>query len=179
MVKHDPKCLLEVTNSSSHNPSHRMIESFTNQTHHYQPPLYQKHMGTHCFNTHLNVFFLLTSAPLQFENRLLNTTMALSSKIKSATRMYILRRYHLPAAAKCLMKNLISGRGFLHRQWRSWEMQMQLHIEFKSDEDAERCAILAKIWSYLLRNRAPYSKKIEVENIDGARAFDIENRNST
>ena len=104
MVKHDPKCLLEVTKSSSHNPSDRLIEPFTNQTHHNQPPFYQKHMGTYCFNTHLNVFFLLTSAPLQFENRPLNTTMALSSKIKRATRMYILRRYHLPAAAKCLMK---------------------------------------------------------------------------
>ena len=110
-----------------------MIESFTNQTHHNQPPLYQKHMGTYCFNTHLNVFFLLKIAPLQFENRLLNTTMALSSKIKRATRMYILRRYHLPAAAKCLMKNLISGRGYLHEDHTQWEMQMQLHIEFKSD----------------------------------------------
>ena len=117
MVKHDPKCLLEVTKSSSHNPSDRMIESFTNQTQHNQPPLYQKHMGTYCFNTHLNVFFLLTSAPLQFENRLLNTTMALSSKIKRATRMYILRRYHLPAVETCAMKSLISGRGFLHGQW--------------------------------------------------------------
>ena len=95
---------MPVTKLSSHNPSDRMIESFTNQTHHNQPPLYQKHMGTYCFNTHLDVFFLLTNAPLQFENRLLNTTMALSSKIKRATRMYILRRYHLPAAAKCLMK---------------------------------------------------------------------------
>ena len=156
MVKHDPKCLLEVTNSSSHNPSHRMIESFTNQTHHYQPPLYQKHMGTYCFNTHLNVFFLLTSAPLQFENRLLNTTMALSSKIKRATRMYILRRYHLPAVATCAMKSLISGRGFLHRQWTRREMQMQLHIEFKSDEDAESCLISAKTWSYLSDNRTYY-----------------------
>ena len=120
-----------------------MIESFTNQTHHNQPSLYQKHMETYCFNTHLNVFFLLTSAPLQFENRLLNTTMALSSKIKRATRMYILRRYHLPAVATCAMKSLISGRGFLHGQWGRREMQMQLHIEFKSDEDAEICAILA------------------------------------
>ena len=56
MVKHQSKCLLEVTKSSSHNPSDRMIESFTNQTHHNQPPLYQKHMGTYCFNTHLDVF---------------------------------------------------------------------------------------------------------------------------
>ena len=137
MVKHQSKCLLEVTKSSSHNPSDRMIESFTNQTHHNQPPLYQKHMGTYCFNTHLDVFFLLTNAPLQFENRLLNTTMALSSKIKRATRMYILRRYNLPAAAKCPMKNLISGRGFLHGEQGRGEMQMQSHIEFKSDEDAE------------------------------------------
>ena len=156
MVKHQSKCLLEVTKSSSHNRSDRMIISSTNQTYHNQPPLYQKHMGTYRFKTHLNVFFLLTNAPLQLENRLLNTTMALSSKIKHATRMYILRRYHLPAAAKCLMKNLISGRGFLHQQWRRWEMQMQLHIEFKSDEDAESCLISAKIWSYLLRNRNYY-----------------------
>ena len=106
MVKHQSKCLLEVTKSSSHNPSDRMIEPFTNQTHHNQPSLYQKHMETYCFNTHLNILFLLTSAPLQFENRLLNTTMALSSKIERATRMYILRRYHLPAAAKCLMKKI-------------------------------------------------------------------------
>ena len=139
MVKHDPKCLLEVTNSSSHNLPNHMISSFANQTHHNQPPLYQKHMGTYCFNTHLNVFFLLKIAPLQFENRLLNTTMALSSKIKSATRMYILRRYHLPAVATCAMKSLISGRGFLHRHWARWEIQMQLHIEFKSDEGAESC----------------------------------------
>ena len=104
-----PKCLLEVTNSSSHNLPNHMISSFANQTHHNQPPLYQKHMGTCCFNTHLNVFFLLTSAPLQFENRLLNTTMALSSKTKCATRMCILRRYHLPAVAICAMKILISG----------------------------------------------------------------------
>ena len=145
MVQHRPKCLLQVTNSPSQNPSHRMVSSFTNQTHHNQPPLYQKHMGTYCFNTHLNVFFLLTIAPLQFENRLLNTTMALSSKIKSATRMYILRRYHLPAVATCAMKSSISGRGFLHRQWRRREMQMQLHIEFKSDEDAETCPIMPKI----------------------------------
>ena len=102
-------------------------------------------MGTYCFNTHLDVFFLLTNAPLQFENRLLNTTMALSSKIKRATRMYILRRYHLPAVAMCAMKSLISGRGFLHEDDTQEEMQMQLHIELKSDEDAERCTILAKI----------------------------------
>ena len=114
MVKHQSKCLLEVTKSSSHNRSDRMIESSTNQTYHNQPPLYQKHMGTYCFNTHLNVFFLLTSAPLQFENRLLNTTMALSSKTKRATRMCILRRYHLPTVAMCAMKSLISGRGVLH-----------------------------------------------------------------
>ena len=176
MVKHDPKCLLEVTNSSSHNPSHRMIESFTNQTHHNQPPLYHKHMGTYYFNTHLNVFFLLTIAPLQFENRLLNTTMALSSKIKSATRMYILRRYHLPAAAKCLMKNLISGRGFLHRQWRRWEMQIELHIEFKSDEDAETCLISTTVSSYLLRNRTPYSKKTEGANFEKPPPFKGEKR---
>ena len=161
MVKHGPKCLLEVTNSSSHNPSHRMIESFTNQTHHNQPPLYQKHMGTYCLNTHLNVFFLLTSAPLQFENRLLNTTMALSSKIKRATRMYILRRYHSPAVATCVMKNLISAHRFLHGELDRREMQIELHIEFKSDEDAERCPIMPKIWSYLLRNRTPYSKKLK------------------
>ena len=133
MVKHQSKCLLEVTKSSSHNPSDRMIESFTNETHHCQPPLYQKHMGTHCFNIHLNVFFLLKITRLQFENRLLNTTMGLSLKIKSATRMYILRRYHLPAAARCLMKNLISGPEFLHGDDTRPEMQMELHIEFKSD----------------------------------------------
>ena len=71
--------------------------------------------------------------------------MALSSKIRRATRMYILRRYHLPAAAKCLMKNLISGRGYLHGEWTRREMQIELHIEFKSDEDAERCTIFAKM----------------------------------
>ena len=145
MAKHDPKCLLEVTNSSSHNPSHRMIESFTNQTQHNRPLLYQKHMGTHCFNTHLNVFFLLTSAPLQFENRLLNTTMALSSKIKRATRMYILRRYHSPAVATCAIKSLISNHGFSHGDHTQGGMQIELHIKFKSDEDAESCLISAKI----------------------------------
>ena len=144
MVKHQSKCLLEVTKSSSHNRSDRMIESSTNQIYHNQPPLYQKHMGTYCFNTHLNVFFLLKITPLQFENRLLNTTMALSSKIKHATRMYILRRYHLPAVATCAMKSLISGRGFLHGDDTQGEMQIELHIEFKSDEDAERFGILAK-----------------------------------
>ena len=117
MVKYNPKCLLEVTNSSSHNLPNHMISSFANQTHHNQQQFYQTQMGTCCFNTHLNVFFRLTSDSLQFENRLLNTTMALSSKIKRATRMYILRRYHLPAVAMCAMKSLISGRGFLHRQW--------------------------------------------------------------
>ena len=145
MVKHDPKCLLEVTNSSSHNLPNHMISSFANQTHHNQPPLYHKHMGTYCFNTHLNVFFLLKITPLQFENRFLNTTMALSSKIKRATRMYILRRYHLPAVATCAMKSLISGRGFLHGDDTHGEMQIELHIESKSDEDAERCPIFAKI----------------------------------
>ena len=179
MVKHQSKCLLEVTKSPSHNPSDRMIESFTNQTHHNQPSLYQKHMETYCFNTHLNVFFLLTSAPLQFENRLLNTTMALSSKTKRATRMCTLRRYHMPAVETCAMKSLISGRGFLHRQRARREMEMQLHIEFKSDEDAESCLISTKIWSYLLRNRTPYSKKTERENFDGICAFDLANRNST
>ena len=143
MLKHDPKCLLQVTNSSSHNLPNQMISSFANQTHHNHPPLYQKHMGTYCFNTHLNVFFLLTSAPLQFENRLLNTTMALSSKIKSATRMYILHIYQLPAVATCAMKSLISGRGVFHGQWGRREMQMQLHIEFESDENTERCTIFA------------------------------------
>ena len=141
MVKHDPKCLLEVTNSSSHNISNRMISSLANQTHHNQPPLYQKHMGTYCFNTHLNVFFLLKITPLQFENRLLNTTMALSSKIKRATRMYILRRYHLPAVAMCAMKISISGRGFLHGDDTRAETQMELHIEFISDSNAENCVI--------------------------------------
>ena len=145
MVKHQSKCLLEVTKSSSHNRSDRMIISSTNQTYHNQPPLYQKHMGTYCFNIHLNVFFLLKIAPLQFENRLLNTTMALSSKTKCATRMCILRRYHLPAVAMCAMKKLISGRGFLHGQWGRREMQIKLHIEFKSDEDAESCLISVKI----------------------------------
>ena len=82
---------------------------------------------------------------MQVENRLLNTTMALSSKIKHATRMYILRRYHLPAVATCAMKSLISAHGFLMETTYRAEMQMQAHIEFKSDEDAERCAILAKI----------------------------------
>ena len=43
-------------------------------------------MRTYCFNTHMNVFFQLTSASLQSENRPLNTTMALSSKIKRANR---------------------------------------------------------------------------------------------
>ena len=100
---------------------------------------------TYCFNIHLNVFFLLTSAPLQFENRPLNTSMALSLKIKRATRMYILRRYHSPAVATCAMKSLISGHRFLHRKLDRREMQIELHIEFKSDEDAERFTILAKI----------------------------------
>ena len=88
---------------------------------------------------------MLANAPLQVENRLLNTTMVLSSKIKRATRIYILRRYHLPAVAMCAMKISISGRGFLHGDDTQGEMQIELHIEFKSDEDAERCAILAKI----------------------------------
>ena len=156
MVKHDPKCLLEVTNSSSHNLPNHMISSFANQTHHNQPPLYQKHMGTYCFNTHLNVFFLLTSAPLQFENRLLNTTMALSSKIKRVTRIHILRRYHSPAVATCAMTSFISAHGFLHGESDRKEIQMQAHIEFKSDKDAESYLISAKIWSYLLRNRNYY-----------------------
>ena len=156
MVKYNPKCLLEVTNSSSHNLPNHMISSFANQTHHNQPPLYQKHMGTYCFNFHLDVFFLLTIAPLQFENRLLNTTMALSSKTKCATRMYILRRYHLPAVAMCAMKSLISGRGVFHGQLGRRKMQMQLHIEFKSDDDADSCLISATILTYLLRNRSYY-----------------------
>ena len=71
--------------------------------------------------------------------------MALSSKIKRATRMYILRRYHLPAVAMCAMKILISKRGFLHGDDTHGEMQIELHIEFKSDEDAERCAMLAEM----------------------------------
>ena len=145
MVKHQSKCLLEVTKSSSHNRSDRMIISSTNQTYHNQPPLYQKHIGTYCFNTHLNVFFLLKIAPLQFENRLLNTTMALSSKTKRATRMCSLRRYHLPAVATCAIKSLISNHGFSHGDHTQGEMQIELHIEFKSDGDAERCQISTKM----------------------------------
>ena len=179
MVKHQSKCLLEVTKSSSHNPSDRMIESFTNQTHHNQPPLYQKHMGTYCFNTHLDVFFLLTNAPLQVENRLLNTTMALSSKIKRATRMYILRRYHLPAVAMWAMKISISGRGFLHRDDTQGETQMELHIEFNSDSNAENCLISTKMWTYLLRNRTPYSKNTEGANFEKPPASKAGNRKST
>ena len=166
MVKHDPKCLLEVTNSSSHNLPNHMISSFANQTHHNQPPLYQKHMGTYCFNIHLNVFFLLKITPLQLENRLLNTTMALSSKIKRATRMYILRRYHLPAVAMCAMKISISGREFLHGDDTQGEMQIELHLEFDSDSNAESCLISTKTWTYLLRNRTPYSKKTEGANFE-------------
>ena len=156
-----------------------MISSFANQTHHNQPPLYQKHMGTYCFNTHLNVFFLLTTAPLQFKNRPLNTTMALLSKIKRATRMYILRRYHLPAVAMCAMKISISGRGFLHGDDTQGETQIELHIEFDSDSNAESCLISTTVSSYLLRNRTPYSKKTERANFDGICAFELANRNST
>ena len=156
-----------------------MIESFTNQTHHNQPPLYQKHMGTYCFNTHLNVFFLLKITPLQFENRLLNTTMALSSKIKHATRMYILRRYHLPAVAMCAMKISISGRGFLHADDTHGETQIELQIEFDSDSNTESCLRSTKTWTYLLRNRTPYSKKTEGANFDKPPAFNRGNRNST
>ena len=71
--------------------------------------------------------------------------MALSSKIKRATRMYILRRYHLPAVATCAMKSLISRREFLHGDDTQREMQMELHIEFKSDGDAENCQISTKM----------------------------------
>ena len=145
MVKHDPKCLLEVTNSSSHNLPNHMISSFANQTHHNEPPLNQKHMGTYCFNTHLNVFFLFTNAPSQFENRLLNTTMALSPKTKRATRMYSLRRYHLPAVAMCAMKISISGREFLHGDDTQGEMQIELHLEFDSDSNAENFLRLTKM----------------------------------
>ena len=78
MVKHNPKCLLEVTNSSSHNLPNHMISSFANQTHHNQQPFYQKHMGTYCFvrapdivNTKKNVLehavFLLKSLVLWSE----------------------------------------------------------------------------------------------------------------
>ena len=131
------------------------------------------------FNTHLNVFFLLTSAPLQFENRLLNTTMALSSKTKRATRMYILRRYHLPAVAMCAMKISISGRGFLHGDDTQAETQIQLHIEFDSDSNAESSLISTKTWTYLLRNRTPYSKKTEGANFEKPPAFKGGNRKST
>ena len=58
-------------------------------------------------------------------------------------------------------------------------MQIEPHIEFKSDENTERCAILAKTSSYLLRNRTPYSKKTEGANFDEEPTFDMENRNST
>ena len=58
-------------------------------------------------------------------------------------------------------------------------MQIELHIEFKSDEDAEKFAILANMSSYLLRNRTPYSKKTERANFDGICAFELANRNST
>ena len=179
MVKYNPKCLLEVTSRSSHDPPNHMISSFANQTHHNQQQFYQTQMGTCCFNTHLNVFFRLTSDSLQFENRLLNTTMALSSKIKRATRMYILRRYHLPAAARCLMKNLISGPEFLHGDDTRPEMQMELHIEFDSDSNAESCLISTKIWTYLLRNRTPYSKKTEGANFDKSPPFKGGNRKLT
>ena len=179
MVKHQSKCLLEVTKSSSHNRSDRMIESSTNQTYHNQPPLYQKHMGTYCFNTHLDVFFLLTNAPLQFENRLLNTTMALSSKIKRATRMYILRRYHLPAVAMCAMKISISGRGFLHGDDPHREIQIELHIEFKSDEDAERCTNWRRFEVICCAIALHIRKKLKEQVLMGDQRFDLENRNST
>ena len=71
--------------------------------------------------------------------------MALSSKIKSATRMYILRRYHSPAVATCAIKSLISAHGFLMETTYRGEMQIELNIEFESDEDAESCPISAKI----------------------------------
>ena len=82
---------------------------------------------------------------MQFENRPLNTTMALSSKIIRAIRMYILRRYHLPAVAMCAMKISISGGGFFHGDDKHGEMQTELHIEFKSDGDAESCLISTKM----------------------------------
>ena len=43
------------------------------------------------------------------------------------------------------MKSLISGRVFLHGDDTQGEMQIELHIEFKSDEDAESCLISAKV----------------------------------
>ena len=89
--------------------------------------------------------FQVTSISLQFENRPLNTTMALSLKIKRATRMYILRRYHFPAVAMCAMKISISGRGFLHGDDTQAETQTQLHIEFDSDSNAESCLISTKM----------------------------------
>ena len=98
---------------------------------------------------------------------------------KSATRMYILRRYHLPAAARCLMKNLISGPEFLHGDDTRPEMQMELHIEFDSDSNAESCVISTKMWTYLLRNRTPYSKKTEGANFEKPPAFKGGNRKST
>ena len=64
---------------------------------------------------------------MQFENRLLKTTMALSSKIKRATRMNILRRYHSPAVATCAIKSLISNHGFSHGD----------HLEDIRDRDLE------------------------------------------
>ena len=45
-------------------------------------------------------------------------------------------------------------------------MQIELHIELKSDEDAEKFAILANMSSYFLRNRTPYSKKTEGANFE-------------
>ena len=71
--------------------------------------------------------------------------MALSSKIKRATRMYILRRYHLPAVAMCAMKISISGREFLHGDDTQGEMQIELHLEFDSDSNAESCLISTKM----------------------------------
>ena len=59
--------------------------------------------------------------------------------------MYILHRYHSPAVATCAIKSLISNHGFSHGDDTQGEMQIELHIEFKSDEDAERCPIMPKM----------------------------------
>ena len=56
---------------------------------------------------------------------------------------------------------------------------MQLHIDFKSDENADNCLVSATMSTYLLRNRTPYSIKTEGANFDGAPAFKRGNRNST
>ena len=126
MVQHRPKCLLQVTNSSSQNPSHRMVSSFTNQTHHYQPPLTQKHMGTYSFNTHLNELLPcmeIQKSPLKHNHGTIVGSQTHHWKVQFQ------RREGLPCTFPPLLRVELGVLGLSWDFWAKSVSELQLEVE--------------------------------------------------